>query len=93
MNQALIAIFTVMALALPGVFKSDKLADWQNGTIALVVVALFSLLTVLVGGRLSGNVTADWALFAGIYGALLGGPGKPLDDWLMEHVHFPPSGQ
>lgn len=89
LTNILIGILTLLALSLPGIFKADRLADWQNGLIALAIVALFSFLTVLVGGRLTGNFATDWAAFAAAYSALLAGPARPLDDWLTSNFNLP----
>jgi hypothetical protein len=85
----LITLSSLAALLLPGLFKRDGLADWKNGLIAGFIVALFSALSVWAGGQFTGNLVADWALFAAAYSALLAGPFAPLDSWLQSALNLP----
>lgn len=89
LSDILIALSSLAALLLPGVFKRDGLADWKNGLIAGVIVALFAGLSVWAGGQFTGNLVADWALFAAAYSALLAGPFAPLDSWLQSALNLP----
>ena len=89
LSDILIPLSSLAALLLPGVLKSDHLSDWLNGVIAAAIVALFAGASVWAGGQFTGNVAADWALFAAAYAALLGGPLKPLDQWLQSALTLP----
>lgn len=89
LSDILIPLSSLAALLLPGILKADHWPDWVNGIIAAAVVALFAGATVWAGGQFTGNVAADWALFAAAYGALLAGPLRPLDSWLQSALNLP----
>jgi len=89
LSDILIPLSSLAALLLPGVFKQDGLADWKNGLIAGFIVALFAALSVWAGGQFTGNLVADWALFAAAYSAMLAGPFAPLDSWLQSALNLP----
>lgn len=89
LSDILIPLSALAAILLPGLFKRDGLADWQNGLIAGFIVALFSALSVWAGGQFTGNLVADWALFAAAYSALLAGPFAPLDSYLTSALNLP----
>lgn len=89
LSDVLIPLSSLAALLLPGVLKADHFSAWINGVIATVVVALFAGLTVWAGGQFTGNVAADWALFAAAYSALLAGPLRPLDQWMQSALNLP----
>lgn len=88
-SDILIPLSSLAALLLPGILKADHFSAWANGIIATVVVALFAGATVWAGGQFTGNVAADWALFAAAYSALLSGPLAPLDKWLQSALNLP----
>lgn len=77
------------ALTFPGIAKSDRLAAWQNGIIAGVLVAGLSGATVWAGGHITNNVVEDWTLFTTAYAALLAGPLSPLDSYLQSALNLP----
>lgn len=85
----LVPLSALIAMVLPGILKSDHWADWINGIIAGVVVALFAALSVWAGGQFSNNLVVDWALFAAAYSALLAGPFAPLDSYLQSALNLP----
>lgn len=92
LSDLLISLSSLLAIILPGVLKNDAWAEtkpWLNGLIAGAVVVLFAALTVWAGGKFTGDLVADWALFAGAYGALLAGPFAPLDQYLQSALHLP----
>jgi hypothetical protein len=89
LSDILIPLSSLAALLLPGLLKSDHLSDWLNGVIAAAVVAIFAAATVWAGGQFTGNLVADWALFAAAYSALLAGPLRPLDSWLQSALNLP----
>lgn len=92
LSDILIPLSSLLAIILPGVLKNDAWAvskPWLNGIIAGAVVAIFAALTVWAGGQFTGDLVADWALFAGAYGALLAGPFAPLDSYLQSALHLP----
>lgn len=92
LSDILIPLSSLLAIILPGVLKNDAWAEtkpWLNGIISGLVVAIFAGLTVWAGGQFTGNLAADWALFAGAYGALLAGPFQPLDQWIQSALHLP----
>lgn len=89
LSDILITLSTLSALLLPGIFKRDGLEDWKNGLIAGAVVTIFAALSVWAGGQFTGNLVADWALFAAAYSALLAGPFAPLDSWLQSALNLP----
>lgn len=89
LSDILIPMSSLAALLLPGVLKADHFSDWLNGIIAAAVVALFAGATVWAGGQFTGNLVADWALFAAAYSALLAGPLHPLDSWLQSALNLP----
>ena len=85
----LTTLYTLLALLLPGAFKSDGWPAWVNGIVSGIIVTLFAAATVWAGGAFTGNVAADWALFTSAYAALLAGPFKPLDSWLQSALNLP----
>lgn len=89
LSAILIPLSTLAALLLPGLLKADHWPEWLNGLIAGAVVAIFAGLSVWAGGQFTGDLAADWALFAAAYGALLAGPFKPLDQWIQSSLHLP----
>jgi hypothetical protein len=84
LNQALMSLIGLCGLMLPGILKQLNSAEWLKGIIAGVVVAAASAGEVLLGGKITGNTSADFALFAAAFSALLAGPLKPLDSYLTE---------
>lgn len=89
LSTIIIPLSVILAVILPGIFKADHWPDWLNGLIAGAVVAIMAALTVWAGGQFTGDLVADWALFAGAYGALLAGPFAPLDSYLQSALHLP----
>jgi len=87
-TQILMALIAFAATTLPGLLKQDGLPSGINGVIAGVVVIAGAVGEVLVGGKLTGNPSADIALFAAAFSALLAGPLKPLDAYLTSNWSF-----
>jgi len=89
LSVILVPLSALAALLLPGILKADHFSAWVNGIIATAVVALFAGATVWAGGQFTGDLAADWALFAAAYASLLAGPLKPLDAYLQSALHLP----
>lgn len=84
-QQQLILILPVLGTLLPGIVKQLHGNALVNGLLATFVVLLASIGYVALGGKLTGNPAVDVPLLTTTISALLAGPLKPLDQYLMEN--------
>lgn len=81
------AILPMLGVALPGIFKQDKLTPQINGLIATVIVVAFSALQAWSEGQLHLiNPWIDFGLVLAGIAALLSGPFKPTDLYLQSNI-------
>lgn len=86
---ALPGLTSLLALTLPGVLKNDRFPAWLNGLLAFLAVGVFALVTLVAGGKLTGNFSADWVLLVAAFSSALAGPLRPLDAFLQSAVRIP----
>jgi len=87
---ALTAILPVIGVILPGIIKSDGQSDQNNSLITFVILLAFGGVQAWSAGYIGTNPWLDFVAVEAAMAALLGGPLKPLDEYLQTNIGLGP---
>ena len=88
--QAAVIMLPLLVTLCTGLTGHQQLPAWANSVIAAIFIALGAVLSIALGAGFSGNVAADFMLFAGYSAALIASPiFKPLLDKLLASTPSP----
>lgn len=83
LTAALPAISTTVA----GILRQDKLPPWINEIISVLVLVATAFVNAALGGKITGNVYADFLIVMGYAGALMHMPlGLMIQGWIQSNI-------